>query len=610
MLALALLCTVILLSILPTLPNVSDPETLLASQSIVIADREDRELYRFFQEEDRTSLAAQEIPKHMADAIVAIEDKRFFSRFGCIDGRALLRAALANIGNYKSQGASTITQQLARKAFLSNEKTIDRKVREIILACQLEATLSKEDILSLYLNWTSFGGNIGGVQQAAIRYFGIDAADLTIAQSAILAALPQRPSYFSPYGPHRTELLARAQIVLRSMERQSMLTQKEYAEAAAQLNTVTFLIQRNPIDAPHFVLAIRAFLEDRMLHDDSFNTLSGITVKTTLNSALQLTAQQTVTAHLDDLKTHFGAHNISLVAIDPRSGEILAYVGNGDFFDDLHGGQIDMARRPRQTGSAIKPLIYSMLFEKDYTPNSFIGDTPLDPRIYKPLSSGYYGRMTIRNALGRSRNTPAIRAFYGAGGEDTVLNFFESIGMRSPKERKQHAQETNPQFRYAWSLALGAGEATLLEMVEAYTVLASHGVHRSLTGIKEIVDQKNAVIYTPTQTSKQIISTQSADMITDILSDELAREPLWRTWMHLPGTALKTGTGSICRRRRKDTSCAEVLPNNAWAIGYTDTLLVGVWVGNADNAPLKENSSALDIAVPIWKEFMRRVLSS
>ena len=651
--ACGILISIPLTHILATLPDISEPEALLATQSIIIADRTGQELYRFYQEEDRTSLAADAISPHMVNAIVAIEDKRFFTRSSCIDLRALGRALRANFTDYKSQGASTITQQLVRTAFLTREKTIDRKLREIILACKLEQHRTKEDILSLYVNWIGFGHGIAGVGQASKRYFGVDAADLTIAQSALLAALPQRPSYFSPYGPQRHTTLSketlqgiyetkditsqtqihqedirigllekqiriggevvsfpgRTNVVLKAMRDQGYISKEEWSSATEELSNIDILERRDPISAPHFVLGIREVIEDQINAREELELEDGIIVETTLDPLLQKLAEEVIAKEHQRVKQNFGAHNLSLIALDPRSGELLAYIGNSSFFDTEHSGQMDIARRPRQTGSAFKPFVYAMLMEQGYTPESRIYDTPLNPKTYQPFSRGFYGRMNIRSALGRSRNTPAVRAFYAAGGEDAVLSFAEQIGITSPKIRKEIARKYDPKFKYAWSLVLGAGEASLLEMVEGYGMLAHGGIHQSLIGIRAISNRNGALLYAPTQTRKRVISQKSADAITDILRDETAREPLWRTAMHLPGTALKTGTGNICTKRR-ESRCRELLTNNTWTFGYTDDLVVGVWVGNADNTPLTGEANALEVAVPVWKAFMKQALVS
>ena len=652
--ACGLLVWILLSGIWKTLPDISNPEAFLASQSIVILDREGNELYRFFQEEDRTTLTEGDTPQHVTDAIIAIEDKRFYQRRGCIDWRALGRAILANISSYKSQGASTITQQLVRTAFLTREKTIDRKIREIMLACQLESILTKQEILSLYLNWISFGHNIGGMRQAARRYFGVDVTDLSLAQSALLASLPQRPSYFSPYGVHRKTTLTkealqdvwegriqrasdieeddvviglvgsivtldegevllqgRSDIVLDALYTQNLITEEEYREAKGALHSLSIQPRSDPIHAPHFVIAIREFIEDAMKRNETLRPEAGITIHTTIDPTLQHAAETVVTNASTWLPSQWSGSNIALITVHPFTGEILSYVGNTNFFDDLHGGQIDMARTPRQTGSAFKPFIYALLMEQGYTTESRIDDKPLDPDIYNPYSRGFYGKMTIRTALGRSRNTPAVRAYYAVGGENVILDTAEAVGIKSPKRRKRAMQNEDPQFRYAWSLALGAGEASLLEMVEGYSTLANNGMHQSLIGITAITNQTGAILFAPTQKRTRVFRKESAMQIEDILSDEEARESDWQSHMHLPGrtAALKTGTSNLCLRRTNDGRCREIIPSNTWAIGWSGDLLVGVWVGNVDNAPMAKETTSLETAVPIWKAFMEEALN-
>jgi membrane peptidoglycan carboxypeptidase len=646
---LALCCVVFIFTVMhvhgiwKALPDISDPSALLARQSLVIADREGEELYRFYDEEDRTVIPISAMPPYLADAVIAIEDKRFLTR-RCIDVRAIIRAGIANMTDYKSQGASTITQQLARRALLYPEKTLERKLKEIMLACQLEWKYSKNDILELYLNWISFGHGIAGVQQASKRYFGVDAANLSIGQSAILASLPQRPTYLNPYGPHRTTLpspalaqallhgevddieqiensdiipgllsgrvrvgdrmqglAGRADIVLRLMHEQGRISDEQWVQAKQELAAMNFATDtRARIKAPHFVLTIR----DELLK--LLDLPIGSTVHTTIDPVLQQAGEAILLEALPNLQKQYAANNAALLAVDLRTNTVLAYVGNADFFDDVHAGQIDMVRVPRQTGSAFKPFVYaSLLQQPGYSTQSYIYDKPLASDIYRPFQSGYYGRMTIKTALARSRNIPAIRAFYFAGGEDVVLQMASRFGIDTPKAYKDAVTRRNPRFLYGWSLALGAAESSLLEMVQGYSVLARNGVFTPITAVTTITDGQ-VPLFAPSVSSSQVLQPEIAQQLTQALQDENAREPLWRDDMHLPfaKAAVKTGTSNRCLERDRFDSCSKILPNNSWTVGYAGNLLVGVWVGNASGAPLNEEGISLLTATPLWKKFM------
>ncbi|MEQ1849934.1 MAG: transglycosylase domain-containing protein [Candidatus Peribacteraceae bacterium] len=634
-----------------TLPSVTDGELFFADQSMVIEDRNGAELFRFFSDEDRTFVKLTDVPAFLSQAFIAIEDKRFYTR-SCIDTRAMARAALANLRSYKSQGASTITQQLVRTVYLDRGKTFERKIREILLACKMEASFDRATILEQYLNWVSFGHGIAGVEQASRQFFGRDVTKIELADAAVLAAMPQRPSYFSPYGTNlyttltpdgearvragdivtlgdliegdlqigllpneyklrdlRIALPGRASMVLDAMLDQEYIDNTQYAQALKSLNDLAFRDRIRTIQAPHFVMSLKTEL-DRLIHlTPSLQQIRGLHVRTTIDSRVQKTIEESARVMQPKLLTDIGSENLSIVVIDRKTNEILGYVGSADFFDEASSGQIDMAREPRQVGSVFKPFLYTMLFEQGKTPESYIYDTPLSAPSYRASLTGHYGRMTMRTALARSRNVPAVRAFYDAGGEDAVLKFAESVGITSPSWRKLSEQESGRPFQYNWTLALGAGEASLLEMLQGYSVLASDGMFRRVIGIRSLRDYSDTVLFTPDREEKRVVSSKSAAMISDVLSDESARETGWQYLMHLPfgKASLKTGTGTMCAERSITGACTKLYPNNDWTIGYSTNYLVGVWVGNADGRPMYENASSVMSATPVWKDVMLRL---
>ncbi|HRH93262.1 MAG TPA: transglycosylase domain-containing protein, partial [Candidatus Peribacteria bacterium] len=385
-----------------------------------ILDRRDGDLYRFYDEEDRFYLPGDKIPALVKNAFVAIEDERFYSRKVCIDFRAIARALEVNLFEDRTEGASTITQQLVRNLYLTREKTIDRKLKEIDLACQLEQSLSKEEILTIYLNQLAFGNNAFGIEQAAQTYFGKSATEVSLAQAAVLASIPQRNSYFNPYGTHartavahdvvkqlregtlrpedlsaediRVGLLSRvqqtpkgliripgrAETVLDAMKRNGLILQSEYDAAVKELPKLSFKAVKHPISAPHFTLRVReeidSLLSNGLDRPDRWLT-EGMEVHTTLDPVLQWIAEDVTDRALPRLNG-VGIHNVALVAIDRKTRQVLAYVGNADYFGDGGTGQIDMAATPRQPGSSFKPIVYSALFEDGYGPDSFIEDAP------------------------------------------------------------------------------------------------------------------------------------------------------------------------------------------------------------------------------------------
>lgn len=637
------------------LPDIG--QSLRAAQSTVITDRNGIELYRLFVDEDRTYVDSDEIPQHMKDAIVAIEDERFYDH-GCIDARAIARAVFVNVLNVSySQGFSTLTQQLARNALLgSREKSIVRKLRELMLACKMESRYDKDTLLELYLNWIPFGQNAYGIEQASKRYFGISAKDLTLAQSAVLASLPQRPSYFNPYGQYvRTgidDVTVRMQIangkitrtadipddavtiglmgrtfgtgsnllyiggrtdqVLENMRQQGYITDEEKASATKALETLEFKQARDSIRAPHFVLWVRQQAEDILQGSTESDVIAqgGLRIETSLDWSVQQLAEAAVEYRRAETLDVYGARNIALMAVDPATRDVIAYVGNADYHNDEISGKIDMARSPRQPGSSFKPIVYASAFKQGYSPGSIVADSKIRIGSYEPqnFDGKFLGVMTARSALAASRNIPAIKAYYLAGEEDAVLDVAAGLGAETPRERK-------PEAGYGPALAIGAAETPLVEMTSAYATLADGGVHKPLVTIKRITDQGGAILYEASQDafSEQVLDPRIAYMVTSILSDGSARpDDFWRNALSVPGTAAaaKTGTSNKCLKTDANGNCTERKPLDVWTMGYTPTLVAGVWIGNADASALAPTADGLNVAAPIWKDFLTRVTAS
>lgn len=617
------------------LPEINVAALRAPHQSLVFQDKNGDELYRFYDDNDRSFVSLSTLGKTLPNAFIAVEDKRFYQR-SCIDIRALIRAALANLTAYKSQGASTITQQLVRTIYLSREKTFERKLREILLACEMEQILSKDDILELYLNWIHFGHGIAGVRQASRKFFSLEPSELSTAQIAVLASLPQRPSYFSPFGPHRTTTVetrentasseesaedekivtegllpividgvripGRSDTVLQLMREQDLLTDDEWLKADIALADLRFQHGTNVLQVPHLTLSLKADI-DELLKDDEAAKKEGITVHTTIDPIIQKIVESVVQKRMPTMTNNYGAENVSVIVVQKSTNEILAYVGNTDFFDDEHGGEIDMIRAPRQTGSSFKPIVYAGYMEQGATPQTTIYDNPQNS-AYVPYHSGYYGKMTVRTALARSRNIPAVRAFFGAGGEDVILQLAAAMGAVSPLARKIEQEDAGNPFTYGWTLALGAGEASLLEMVQAYSVIARDGIMKPITAVSSIESSQGRTIFSNSTNEKRVLQTSTALGLISILSDEQAREPNWRSFMKLPygPAAVKTGTGTFCGGRDLRGACRILVRNNNWTIGFDDDIITGVWIGNVDNKPIWED--ALLMATPIWKDVM------
>lgn len=638
-----------------TLPDIRDPKSLIAAQSTVIVDRNGVELYRLFSEQDRTYISAERIPDYLENATIAIEDERFYDR-GCLDVRAIARVIL-RLG--RAGGGSTLTRQLARNALnLQNDNIYSRKIKELMLGCQMEHRFTKAELLELYLNWIPFGRNAYGVEQASQAYFGISADELTLGQSAVLASLPQRPSYYSPYGRHvhtqvseqvtkdiiagritkasdiddddiRIGLLGanvgsgtttvylggRTDQVLQNMQDQELITESERLAALESLEDVLFQQSRENIRAPHFVLWVRDQVEELFAGTSEAGLLEqgGLRIETTLDWELQQIAEEVVDFHKEDVLERYGARNIALVSADADTREVLSYVGNMDFSDEEHGGKIDMTRAPRQPGSSFKPFVYAAAFLRGYNPATVLYDVPTKIGDDEPqnFDGKFMGPLTIRYALGASRNLPAAKAFFMGGGEDTILALVSNMGAVTPHIRRQElADEREEGFDYGWPLALGAAETPLFEMVQAYSTFAGAGVYKPLVAIRKITDKHGNLLFEPVQEEKEVLDPRVAYQITSILSDEQARpEEYWKSQLTVPGfeTAAKTGTSNKCLERDEEEGFCKLLkPDNAWLLGYTPELVTGVWAGNADSSSMFDKAGGLNTASPIWKDFMVR----
>jgi membrane carboxypeptidase/penicillin-binding protein PbpC len=403
----------------------------------------------------------------------------------------------------------------------------------------------------------------------------------------------------------------RSDQVLRNMQDQNYITEEERLAALDELQSKQFKPARDSIRAAHFTLWVREQIED-IFQDTAEKGLieqGGLTVQTTLDWKLQEIAERIIKRRSEDIATRYQAQNISLVALDPKTNEILAYVGNTDYADEEHGGKIDMVQVPRQPGSTFKPLVYAAAFTRGYGPATVLYDvrTKFGPNEPQNFDGGFWGLTTIRRALGGSRNIPAIKAYYLGGAEDKILDFVEKLGAPTPKQQKADGVVSD----YGYTLAIGSAETPLMEMTQAYATFADYGKHRPAQVFKQITDRNKALIPIRNQDTdeEEVLDPRIAYQITSILSDVSARPgEYWQSALTVPGyqAAAKTGTSNACIEWRDASKgdCKVRKPNNLWTIGYTPDLVVGVWVGNANSAPLPDNADGLNVAAPIWKEFM------
>ena len=586
-----------------TIPDLSSFNVRKVSESTKIFDRTGKILlYNVNQGIKRTIVPDGEISRNIKNATVAIEDSEFYQHNG-IKFSSFLRATKANIlaRNY-SQGGSTITQQVVKNSLLTSEKTISRKLKEWFLALKLERILSKTEILDIYLNDAPYGGNIYGVEEASQTYFSKKALDLSLAESAYLASLPNAPTYFSPYGNNRDKLEERKNLVLLRMLQNNFISNDEYKDALAE--KVDWQTQEGlGIKAPHFVMWVRQYLENKYGVD--VVNKGGLKVTTTLDYDLELKAETLAKNSALDNKKNFNAENVSIVAIDAKTGQILVMVGSRDYFDKEIDGNFNVALAHRQPGSSFKPVVYAEAFNKGYTPDTVVFDlqtefdtecnpdgTPIiktnEDKCYMPqnFDGVYLGPISLKNALAQSRNIPAIKVLYLAGIKDS-LRLAKAMGINSL---------TN-ESRYGLTLVLGGGEVSLLDMTSMYSVFAANGVRNTYQGILKIEDRNGNVLESFESHPSEVLPEQTALLINDILSDNTARAPEFgehsALYIESRPVATKTGTTNDYK--------------DAWILGYTPQVVVGAWAGNNDNSPMVKKIAGFIIA-PLWNKFMQEVL--
>jgi 1A family penicillin-binding protein len=560
-------------------------------QSTKIYDRTGTTILYEIGEIKRTWVPLNELPDHIKQATIVAEDDDFYKHHG-LDFKGILRAAFKDVTGQSLQGGSTITQQLIKNSILTPERTLRRKIKEAILAIELEQKFTKDQILEMYLNEIPYGGNAYGVEAAARMFFGISARDLSLPQAALLASLPRAPTYYSPYGSHIEELHARKDSILARMVREGYIT----AAQAEQAKAAPLVIQprRDRIVAPHFVFFVQEQLVKK--YGENIVKQGGLQVKTSLDLRIQRAAEEALATHAEMLKKKYEARNAALVALDPRNGDILAMVGSLDYFDTANDGNVNVAVRPRSPGSSIKPFVYAAALIKGYTPDTILWDVETEfaagGKSYRPKNYDLTtrGPMTMRQALAGSVNIPAVKTLYLVGVREAV-QLAQKFGMRT----------LNKPERYGLSLVLGGGEVRLLDEVSAYAALANNGRRYEPRSILEVKDASGRKLFAAEEEQaegEQIIEEKIAHTITSILSDNNARAFVFgsRNYLTLPNRPVAAKTGTTQEYR------------DAWTLGYTPSLVAGVWVGNNDNSPMKGAAAGANTAAPIWNTFMKKVL--
>ena len=629
--------TVAILSI--GLPDVRDFDKLAGVESTIIYDREGGVLYSIHGEENRQYVPLSEISPLLQKATIAIEDDQFYDHSG-FDIPAIMKAVLHEVtGLGQARGGSTITQQLAKNAFLSLRREYTRKLKELVLAVRLERAYDKNKILELYLNRIPYGNNAYGAEMASKMYFGKSAQHLTLGESAILASMPKAPTFYSPYGQNAYSKLdkeisvtagvklprtiqdlsdsdytmglvgreivfspenklyipGRADVVLARMAELGMIGEEEKKAAVTEIQHLDFKKYAEAMKAAHFVFYIRSLLEQQFGKD--LVALGGLQVFTTIDPKLQTAAEEIVAEQIKLSKEQHGATTGALFATDAKTGQVLAMVGSADYFDTEARGNVNHVFAKRQPGSSFKPIVYAKAFLNRYSPATVIYDTPTNfgsnytPQNYE---GGFYGPLPIRRALGQSRNIPALKAYFMAGEQEEIINLANAMGIES----------LDPKGNFGPPLAIGAGEVKLAEMVQAFSVFANNGIKQDYYSILKVLDHTGAVVYEKKlddPAPKEVLDPQVAYLINNILSD---KSVYLGPRLDVPGhtTAAKTGTSN------KEITPVKILPSNVWTVGYTPSVVCGVWAGTSDGSVMKPNSDGYNVAAPMWSKFMSKAL--
>lgn len=583
---------------LPSPDKVSRVEGL----STVVLDRNGETIYDIYQGQNRIPVQFANIPLALRNATVAVEDKDFYKHQG-LSTTGILRAMLSIFVFHNIQGGSTLTQQLVKNVLLTNEQTLPRKIKEAILAIQIERKYTKDQILQMYLNEAPYGGTAVGVEAGAKLYFNKHAKDLTVAECVVLSGLPQSPTMYSPFGKDPKAYVARAEHVLKRMKEDGYITAQQETDLTKEVQNMQFTTSSTGLVAPHFV----EYVKEQLVEKFGQKTVDagGLRVTTTLDLSLQEKAQQIVREEVDKVK-YLKVSNGAAVVIDPKTGEILAMVGSKDYESTESGGyKFNVVTQGlRQPGSTMKPISYATAFKKGYTASTLLmdvdtkypsGDTTkaeYDPKNY---DGKYRGPMQLRYALGNSINTIAVKVLALVGVKDVLQTAYD-MGMST-------LQPTNDNIkRFGLSLTLGGGEVTLLEITSAYGVFATGGMLQEPISISKVEDAKGNVLYEhKSVAAKRVLPADVSYLVSNILSDNGARKDTFgeRSSLVISGKTVAVKTGTTDDKR------------DNWTIGYTPSVVVGVWVGNNDNSQMNQAlASGITGAAPIWNRIMQASLTN
>ncbi len=584
------LYTQFILSAAYQLPSPDKLSSYQTPTTTEIFDRNGKLLYRLYEGRNRSLVNLEDLPLFLIQATIAIEDKNFYKHLG-IDFEAIIRAFYHNYQNKdQKEGASTITQQLIKNTMLTPEKTYSRKLKEIILSLWAEHLYSKNQILKMYFNEAPYGGLNWGIRAASLSYFNKEPKDLNLSEAAYLAGLPASPTQFSPYGTHPELGLAREKQVLERMVEEKYISSAQAEEAIKQ--RLNFRGQIEDIKAPHFVFYVRDLLAQK--YGSRLISQGGLKITTTLDLGLQEEVERIVKTEVEGL-VNLNVKNGAAMILDAKTGQILAMDGSLDYYQKDFGN-FNVTLSLRQPGSSIKVITYATAFKKGYFPGNTVLDAPVVFRdewgnSYAPQNydGSFHGPVSIRQALGSSYNTPAVRVEASIG-IDSIIQTARDLGITTFTDPKN----------YGLALTLGAADVKMIEMMGVYGTFSQMGVYRKPTPILKVTDSNGNILEEYQDQGRQALEPEIAYLVTDILADNKARTPAFgsSSLLNIPGqvVAVKTGT-------------ADWKTNN-WTFGYTPDFVVGTWVGNPDNSPMNPSlTSGVTGATPIWNKIMKGLLT-
>lgn len=576
------------------------PGKLVVSQygdATRIYDRNNTLLYSVYQDQNRSYVPLNKISKKLQEATIAIEDEDFYKNQG-FSLLGYIRVAWNALTGKGLAGASTISQQLVKNVLLTNERSIPRKIKELILSVQVNQRYSKDQILEMYLNNIPYGGTAVGVEAASEAYFGKKANELDLAESAFLAGLPQSPSLYTPFSGNKY-YIGRTEAVLNQMVDNGYATKDEAKKALDKIKTYKFSQRETGFKAPHFVLYIKEKLADQF--GEQVVQSGGLQVTTTLDYKVQEKVEEILKDEIDNLKS-YKVGNGAVLVTEPKSGKIVAMAGSKDYFDTENDGNFNAVFANRQPGSSLKPVIYATAFEKGYTPATMLMDVKTDfptndpnQPIYTPqnYSGKFQGPVQLRFSLGNSLNIPAVKLLALVGIKNAMQLGYD-MGLTNWEPTEENLKNVG------LSLVLGGREVTLFDEVTAYGVFANGGERQDLYGIEKVTDSKGKVLYEhKKQDGRRVLPEDVSYLISHILLDNNARIAEFgpNSYLRIPGKTVSVKTGTTDEKR------------DNWTVGYTPSYVVGVWVGNNDNSPMNPAiASGATGASPIWNKVMTYVL--